>query len=530
MCAKKKRKFSFINLFFPTIVLGAVTGIMTSCIVNLYKFAAKHVIHFSEEVYASLGERPWIIPVVLIALAVIALLIVFVQRKEPDLKGSGIPTAIAALRGMISLKWLRNLVGSFVLSLLSFLIGVPLGSEGPAVQMGTAVGGGVSKLWEKKHKAWERYSMTSGACAGFAVATGAPVSGVVFAIEEAHRKISPMLLLSSASSVLFAGITTEVLAPVLSVSRTLFPFHKLPVLSVRELYVPVIAALSCGAFAVVFLKMYKQLDNFYNKKLGNAAPYLKILAIFVFTFIAGAISVDFISTGHELVLHLFDSSVPLLCLSAVVVIRTALTLSANSNGITGGTFIPLLAIGAAFSALVAKVGMGFFGLDSKYYVIFLVFGLISCISAMMKMPLTAVVFAVEALGCGENIVYVILVAMVSYLITEIFAVKSVSDIALEKREEAYFSDGNMKMFEMSVTVSEGSFAAGRDASDILWPHGVTVIYIEHKEEAAGGAIFAGDVLKLRCTSNDENALKNELYAIVGEQRKESVWNRNIIRL
>ena len=61
--------------------------------------------------------------------------------------------------------------------------------------------------------------------------------------------------------------------------------------------------------------------------------------------------------------------------------------------------------------------------ESKYYGLMIVLGIVCCISAMMKMPMTAVVFAVEALGCFENIVYIILAVVVSYLLTEIFEVK-----------------------------------------------------------------------------------------------------------
>ena len=68
-------------------------------------------------------------------------------------------------------------------SVTSFLIGVPLGNEGPSVLMGTAVGKGCTDTLAKKHPAWSRYSMTGGACAGFAVATGAPISGILDAYK-----------------------------------------------------------------------------------------------------------------------------------------------------------------------------------------------------------------------------------------------------------------------------------------------------------------------------------------------------------
>ena len=517
MRTKIKQDLNFINLFFPTIVLGAITGVFTSVVVNVYKFIAKHIIHFSEHTYSTLGEKLWLIPVIIIALAVFAVLMSIIYKKHPNLKGGGIPTSIAALRGIIRLKWFINMCGVFFLSLVSFLVGVPLGNEGPSVQMGTAVGGGVSRLWHKKHEAWERYSMTGGACAGFSVATGAPVSGVVFSIEEAHRRISPMILIVAGSSVMFAGLTTEILAPLLDVSKSLFPAFELPVLTIKEMYIPLLMGLVCGLFAVAFLKLYRFLDGLYNKKLAKISNKVKIFAILCITVVAGAVSVDFISTGHELVLQLFEHSKPLVVLAAVLGVRTLLTLSANTNGITGGTFLPLLALGATTAAIFAKVAIDSFYVDDKYYTIILVFGLISCISAMMKMPLTSVVFAVEALGCYENIVYVILTAMVAYSLTEIFAVKSINDIVVEKREEQLYEGDTVETVELTLTVKENSFAVGREISDILWPHGLIVLSVQHEAAHGGSVLCSGDILKIRCATCDKAVLVRDLEAIVGKE-------------
>lgn len=521
---KNKRVFNnkFINLFFPTVVLGAITGIITSFVVNIYKFLAKHIIHFTEHTYEHLGEKLWIIPIAIVLFIIAALIMSKVYKKYPNIKGGGIPTAISSLRGIINLKWVENLFGVFAFSLTSFLLGVPLGNEGPSVQMGCAVGSGVSRLWqndkkEKNHKAWERYSMTGGACAGFAVATGAPISGFVFAIEEAHRRISPMILIAAATSVIFAGITTELVAPFLNVSVSLFPMIEMPKLTVNEILIPASVAVVLGLFAILFLKLYSYLDGFYNKKLEAVPHYIKIIGVFAASFICGIISLDFISTGHELSLHMLEHSITIVGLIAIIVVRTLLTLSANTNGVTGGVFLPLLAIGAAVSGVVANIAVDYFEVDSSYYAFMIVLGIVCCISAMMKMPLTAVVFAVEALGCFDNIVYIILAVTVSYSLTEIFTVKSINDVVVEKREEQVRAQGVVQTLYRNVTVRENSFADGRDISDILWPYGMLVLSVD-KEEAHGGSVLNnGDVIELRCITNDEALIDEEIEAIFGEQ-------------
>ncbi len=519
-----KRKFNnkFINLFFPTVVLGAITGIVTSLVVNIYKFLAKHIIHFTEHTYEHLGEKLWLVPIAIILFVAVAVIMSKIYKKYPNIKGGGIPTAISSLRGIFKLKWIENLFGVFAFSLTSFLFGVPLGNEGPSVQMGCAIGSGVSRLWqsenkEKSHKAWERYSMTGGACAGFSVATGAPISGFVFAIEEAHRRISPMILIAAATSVIFAGVTTEIVAPLLNVSVSLFPIVEMPKLVFMDILIPASVAVVLGLFAILFLKFYSFLDSFYNRKLKKIPHCIRITIVFVVSFICGMVSLDFISTGHELALHILEHSVTIIGLVAIIVIRTILTLSANTNGVTGGVFLPLLAIGAAVSGVVANVAVKYCGVDSSYYALMIVLGIVCCISAMMKMPLTAVVFAVEAMGCFDNIVYIILAVTISYSLTEIFTVKSINDVVVEKREEQVRENGIMKTFYKNVTVKENSFADGRDISDILWPYGMLVLSVDKEEAHGGSELNSGDVIEIRCITNNEALMNEEIEAIFGEQ-------------
>ena len=169
------------------------------------------------------------------------------------------------------------------------------------------------------------------------------------------------------------------------------------------------------------------------------------------------------------------------------------------------------------------------GLDESYGVIILVLGITACVSSMMKMPLTAIVFAVEALSCYDNILYVIVVAAVSYVITEFFGVKSINDKVIEHREEMIHRGKEAKVSEAFVTVKQGSFAEGKQARDILWPNNLFVLSVKFSsnahvevDEHGGKEIRAGDVLHVRYLTYDPEKTLEELYAIVGEQSSDGV--------
>ncbi len=518
---KPRAHNSFFNSILPAVSFGALTGILTSIAVNLYKVCAKHVMAFSETGYHYLGEHLYLIPVVLAVFLIPSFLFAYIYKRIPNLRGGGIPTSIGILRGIISFKWVRNLVGIFSMSLVSFLIGVPLGNEGPSVQMGVAIGRGSVFSFGKRFHAWDRYSMTGGACSGFAVATGAPISGVLFAVEEAHQRISPMILMIATTSVMFATLTTELLAPILGVSKTLFPAMQLPTLTLRDIWIPLVIGAVVGLFAVLFLRYYRLIFVFFNKTLDRIPHGWRIFIIFALTFTVGLFSYSFISTGHELILHLFSGEMTILMLILLLIVRSTLTLCANSNRITGGIFLPLMAVGAIVSAIVAKI-FGYFGLDSSYCTAILVLGIIACIAGMMKMPLTAIVFAVEALSCYDNIIYVIITAGVAFVITEIFGAESINDRVLENRVEEINEGKTPTIIDRYVTVCPGSFAIGMHVRDIFWPNGVFVLSHKHtlpvdrRDKRAVKAIHECDILHVRCTTFDEKHTEEKLKLIIGD--------------
>ena len=100
----------------------------------------------------------------------------------------------------------------------------------------------------------------------------------------------------------------------------------------------------------------------------------------------------------------------------ILAVRTTMTLAANSAGITGGTFIPILALGALVASAVGEALLAL-GVDSGLYTIIIILGITACVSGSMKMPLTAIIFSVEALSCHANIIPVVIAVFIAYLVT-----------------------------------------------------------------------------------------------------------------
>ena len=508
------------NFLFPAVVLGALTGILTAVVVCAFKLCAKYAIAYSQTAYAFLRANPVYLPAVVVGLALIAFGISWIYQKAPYVKGGGIPTAIGILRGLITFRWLWNLLGTFLFSVFTFFLGVPLGNEGPSVLMGTAIGRGTVSFC-KKHRAWDRYTMTGGASAGFAVATGAPFSGVMFAIEEAHERVSPMIIIVSMVTVLCAMITTHLISPLLDVPVLLFPHLSIPALAVKNAWIPLVVGLAVGLFSVGFLKLFRVLRRAFEYVQRKVPHAVVLLIIFVITLCCGILSYSLISTGHALTESLLEGNVIFYMLFILLIVRTLLTLGANTAGVTGGIFLPLIAVGALFSSLCAE-GLVALGVSRSLYTSIVVFGITACLAGMMNMPLTAVVFSIEALGAGQNMIYTALAAVTAFILVEAFRVRSINDKVLDGHVKERNQGKRKVVIDTCMTVQENSFAEGKRVKDVFWPADCIVLSVTKSPSRPQNAhgLAVGDVLHLRYTTTDEVETDQRLQDILGKPQSE----------
>ncbi len=509
---QNKIRIHFLSSTLPALIFGAISGVLTGLVITLYKFFAKQAVALSEGFFLFLKLTPWFLIPALALVFGVSLILSRIYRKEPDLQGGGIPSSVGALQGLFSFRWIQTAVGSFFLSLVAFLFGVPLGTEGPSVQLGTALGAGATEYAPEKYKPWKRFSMTGGASAGFAVATGAPISAIFFAIEEAHQRISPLIVLTATVSVLTAQITSSLLSPLFGVELALLPSQNIPAFPLSSLWIALVVGILFGAFSVLFLKFYSLLHRLIKGKLKRVKQSIKIFLVFALTLAAGMFSENFISTGHHLLTELFTLSLPLLPLLLIIIIRSALTLSANISGITGGIFLPLLAIGGTVGALIYRI-FSLFGGKEELLPFLLCLGICGCIAGMMKMPLTAILFGVEALGLSSNLLFLVLVCTLSYAIPESLGEESIGERVLETKKEALILKTTRIEKELELTVDPDAFAVGKEIRDIFWPNGVFILSVK-KASPESTLLSHDDTLLVRLTTYDEEKTMTELQAIL----------------
>lgn len=510
------------NILFPCVVFSGVTGGLTGGLIFLFRRGASLVAEWSFDAYEWIRQNPLWLGVFLLAAAGFGALSWVFWKFLPDSRGGGIPTSIGWVRGVLSFRWIPCLFGTFFSSLITYLGGVPLGTEGPSVQMGTAVGKGTVRLLGGRHPAWDRYVMTGGASAGFAAATGAPLTGILFTFEEAHQRFSPMLLMVSAMTAVTASITSKGLCTLFGGSWGLFDFSQSRTLPLRYFWAPLLVGIVCGLFAVLFTKAYDWIGSFLSR--GKKFPaLLRICLLFCAVALTGFFLPQSIGSGHDLIEEVFHGHGIWWMLLVLLLIRSVFLIFANNLGVTGGLFIPSLAFGALLGALCGKGLIALGILPESYYGVLVIVGMCAFLGASSRTPLMAIAFSMEALSGINNVMPVVLGVCFAYVVIELTGAEDFVDTVLFKKIRHSAKGTPTVAKEEKFTVQPHSFVIGKEVRDILWPPRCQVLSIDHVHAAAhgGATLEQGDVLHLHYYPDDEGDVDRQMEALLGHQGEEN---------
>ena len=515
----EKSKY-FKNTVLPTVVFSTVVGIVTGITIFIFRICAGGVISVSEKIYSAVRETPKLLPLLIIGAALVGLVSAVILTYAKDCRGGGIPTAIASIRGLLPLKWIQGIFFLFTTSMLTYLGGVPLGNEGPSVQIGASVGNGTIKILNGEKSAWQRYAMTCGACTGFAIVTGSPIAGIIFAFEEAHRRISPTILSTTLISVFIGVITHSSLCGIFSVDSEFLHLSIEKVLPAKYLYLMIILGIVAGFTSVLLTKFYnlfRKIDKMYLKHIRLA---IKLPVIFALTAALGFFNSNFIGTGHSVIEKVLSGEIVLYSLILILLIRASMMVIANCEGVSGGLFVPTLALGAIISAIVGYTFISIGIIESDYYAILIVSGMAAFLSASSRIPLISLVFAVESLSGAQNVPAVGIAATAAFLVVEFSGARDFSDTVIEAKIEKAHKGEVPLIVNTFLTVMKDSFADGKDLKELLLPPSCTVLSIDTGSSVTtrrSSHLAPGDVLHVHYSTYDNVGTTRSLCDIFGEQ-------------
>ncbi len=531
---QKKKSGNLYRNFIQLVAVGSVTGIFAGAVVTLFNILVHEGELFSRGVYETVRAKPIFIPLLFLVLALGAFFLGVAVRISSVVRGCGIPQAEGAARGNFRLKWYRELVMMFASALLSIFMGLSIGAEGPSVLIGSCAGDGVSAMLHRDQMI-RKYQITGGACTGLAVASNAPLTGMAFAFEEAHKRFTPEVFICSFSSVIFGMLTRTLIYNMLGMevqsSFHSYVFHEMPFSNYGFV---VLAGIICGLLGVGFYKTCFWVRETF-RKIKVKDRYVKFsLRIMVAVLLGGVFSLiasGVMGGGHDLIesLGTFGGQASPTTESAfglslvwtlliILVLKFLITTVNVGSGIPCGIFIPMIAIGACLGGVLNQVWMQL-GMEEKYCDLMVMICMASFFTTIVKAPITSIVMICEFTGSFAPLLPVIIAVSLGYIIGEMSHTDGIYEELLEayEHENGIHEHARREVYVMGVAI--GALADKREVRDVLWPANTRVTEIARGEETilpdGDTIIHGGDVLTIVCKTDEPQQTRDELLHILG---------------
>lgn len=496
------------NLRFKLIVQGAVVGILTGLLMVFNRVIVNKLYGVFKHWYVS-GQDNFIkVLGILILLAIMGAVTGYMVRKEPMISGSGIPQVEGRLSRKLKMNWLRILILKFVGGAMALAAGLSVGREGPSVQMGASIGEGFSKGFRRVNIE-ENFLITSGASAGLAAAFNAPLSGVIFALEEVHKNFSPLVLLSAMAASLMSDFVSK---NFLGLGPSL-KFTTISQVPLKYYWMLVILGIIVGVSGVIFSKGILKTQDIYDK-FKKVPIEVKVLIPFVFTGIAGFLCPLLLGGGHDLIMKLVTGGLTIKLLIFLLLVKFIMVITTFGSGVPGGIFFPLLVLGALIGDIFGITICHLTNIPTMFIMNFIILAMAGHFASIIKAPITGIVLIIEMTGSFDQLLSLAVVVLVSYIISDLLRsdpiYESLLDKLLKKKGidvEEYGADKTV--FEVSVEM--GSQVEGKKIKDIKWPNECLLVAVKRggNEIIPKGdtKILVGDYLVvLVCNSKSSETL------------------------
>lgn len=416
------------QLRWKVIISGVFIGIVSGSLVALYRLGIECGTDFARWVYLQVWHNMWWLVVCLVFAVIFGLVIGWMSLKESMASGSGIPQVVGYVNRGLNMRWHTILPVRFVAGLLGSLFGLSLGREGPSIQIGACGAQMLSRIFRKgkRNDIQEHYVVTAGAAAGLSAAFSAPLSGVMFALEEVQHGISSTVLMGAAVASLFADFVSQTcfgLRPVLD-------FGQIPDLPMTLHFWLIPLGIFAGFVGSLMNRSLLGLQTLY----GYLPKWMPVVVACLIAIPVGLFLPEVLGGGANLVRLSEYGKVSIVMLCLLFVAKMLFTSTSFGCGAPGGIFMPILAVGALAGGVAARsiTSIPVFGVDARFVSVFAVCVMAGTLSASVKAPLTSILLTVEMSGTMIHTLPVAASAFIALLVSDMLHTKPIYGELLER--------------------------------------------------------------------------------------------------
>jgi CIC family chloride channel protein len=332
-------------------------------------------------------------------------------RYFPDARGSGVPQTKAALFAREGRITLRTVLGKFFCTSATLASGIPLGREGPSVQVGGGIASVLGRLLGLRTELVKKL-IPVGAAAAIAAAFNTPLAAVLFSLEEIMGDLNAPVM----GAVVLASATSWVVLRVLLGNNPLFKVPQYKLVHPAEFAVYAVLGVAGGLVSAAFTKLL----------LGMRARFLRFPQKTVwFQPVAGGLLVGLIGwfvpqvlgVGYGYVGDALNGNMAFKMMLLLVVLKLLTVTTSYASGNAGGIFGPALFIGAMLGGTVGTLAHGLFPAHTAMPGAYALVGMGAVFAGIVRAPMTSVLMIFEMTQDYAVIVPLMIANMVSLFIS-----------------------------------------------------------------------------------------------------------------
>ena len=310
-------------------------------------------------------------------------------RFFPNARGSGVPQTKAALFAREGRITMRTVFGKFFCTSVTLASGIPLGREGPSVQVGAGIGSVLGRMLGLSNEQVKKL-VPVGAAAAIAAAFNTPLAAVVFALEEIMGDLNAPLM----GGVVLASATAWMVLRLLLGDHPLFKVPAYHLVSPAEFGVYAVLGVGGGvvsaAFAIMLLEMRARFLRFPQ---STAWFHPLVGGLLVGTM--GWFVPQVLGVGYGFVGDALNGNMAVRLMLVLLVLKLISVTVSYASGNAGGIFGPSLFLGAMLGGAVGTVAHHYFPASTALPGAYALVGMGAVFAGVVRAPMTSVLIIFE---------------------------------------------------------------------------------------------------------------------------------------
>lgn len=373
---KKREEHVFLAL---TLLIGALAGLAVVAFIVVTERMAMHLY--------PVGSAPW--RRVLIPVSGSLAMGFLLYRYFPDARGSGVPQTKAALYARNGYISLSTVLGKFACTAATLASGIPLGREGPSVQVGAGIASVLGRSLRLRAEK-VRALLPVGAAAAIAAAFNTPMAAVVFSLEEVMGDLNAPVL----GSVVLASATSWAMLRLLLGNNPLFHVPQYELVHPVEFAFYAVLGIAGGFLSVAFTKLLLGMRKRFLL-LPRKTRWWHPVVGGVVVGIMGLFVPQVLGVGYSYVGDALNGAMTLKIMALLVFLKLFAVTGSYASGNAGGIFGPSLFLGAMLGGTIGSIAHHFLPAQTAGAGAYALVGMGALFAGIVRAPMTSVLMIFE---------------------------------------------------------------------------------------------------------------------------------------